>query len=149
MKLLAAGQLKVSNTMISPTGFPFKVAQVPGTISDESVYRARERRCDIGLLLVNYLTPDGKLGYRCPAEPVDAFVAKGGRVQNTVGRVCLCNALLAAAGFPQLRPGGYEEPPVVTLGENLDSAKELLAALPPGQETYTIGKAMLYLRGAV
>ncbi|MDO8804344.1 MAG: nitronate monooxygenase [Elusimicrobiota bacterium] len=148
MKLLAAGKLKVANTMISPTGFPFKVAQVPGTISDESVYRARERRCDIGLLLVNYLTPGGGLGYRCPAEPVDAFTAKGGRVQNTVGRVCLCNALLAAAGFPQLRPGGYEEPPVVTLGENLDSARDLLATLPPGQETYTIGKAMLYLRGA-
>jgi len=149
MKLLAAGGLKVTNTMVSPTGFPFKVAQVPGTISEEAVYLARERRCDIGLLQVNYLTPDGQLGYRCPAEPVDVFVAKGGRLQNTSGRVCLCNALLAACGLPQLRPGGYEEPPVVTLGEDLRSAHDLLAQLPPGQETYTIGKALLYLRGAV
>ncbi len=149
VKLLAAGELKVINSMVSPTGFPFKVAQVPGTISEEAVYRARERRCDIGLLLVNYLTPGGELGYRCPAEPVAAFTAKGGRVQNTVGRVCLCNALLAAAGFPQLRPGGYEEPPIVTLGEDLRSARELLAQLPPGQETYTIGKALLFLNSAV
>ena len=103
----------------------------------------------MGLLQVNYLTPSGELGYRCPAESVEAFTAKGGRVQNTVGRVCLCNALLAAAGFPQLRPGGYEEPPIVTLGENLDSAKELVDALPPGQESYTVGKALLYLRGTV
>mgnify|MGYP001618546061 FL=1 len=148
-KLLTAGKLKVANTMVSPTGFPFKVAQVPGTVSEETVYLARERRCDIGLLQVNYLTPGGELGYRCPAEPVDAFVAKGGRVQNTVGRVCLCNALLAAAGLPQLRPGGYEEPPIVTLGEDLRSARDLLALLPPGQEIYTIGKALLFLRGAV
>lgn len=148
VKLLKSGELKVSNTMVSPTGFPFKVAQVPGTISEEAVFRARTRVCDIGLLQANYILPDGGLGYRCPAEDVEVFVAKGGRVQNTVGRGCLCNALLAAAGVPQLRPGGYEEPPIVTLGEDLASAKELLAALPPGQETYTIGKALLYLRGA-
>ena len=147
VKMLAAGELRVENTMVSPTGFPFKVAQVPGTISEEAVFQARPRRCDIGLLQVNYLTPDGKLGYRCPAEPVDRFVAKGGRVQNTVGRGCLCNALLSAAGCPQVCPGGYVEPPIVTLGENLESAKELLAQLPPGQETYTIGKALNFLRG--
>lgn len=146
LKLLASGELKVGNTMVSPTGFPFKVAQVPGTVSEEAVYQARPRRCDIALLQVNYLTPDGGLGYRCPAEPVDAFVAKGGRVQNTIGRVCLCNALLAAAGCPQVCAGGYVEPPIVTLGEDLASAKELLAQLPAGQTAYTIGKALGFLR---
>jgi hypothetical protein len=79
---------------------------------------------------------------------VEAFKAKGGRVQNTVGRVCLCNALLAAAGVPQVCPGGYVEPPIVTLGEDLDSARELLAELPPGHETYSIGKALKFLREA-
>ena len=148
LKLLADGELKVSNSMISPTGFPFKVAQVPGTVSEESVYRGRKRRCDIGLLQVNYLTPEGELGYRCPAEPVDSFLAKGGRVQNTEGRVCLCNALLAAAGVAQVCPGGYVEPAIVTLGEDLDSVRELLAQLPPGHETYTIGKALKFLREA-
>ncbi|MCM2268177.1 MAG: hypothetical protein NDI60_10445 [Elusimicrobiales bacterium] len=146
LKLLRSGELKVTNSMVSPTGFPFKVAQVPGTVSEEAVYEARPRRCDIALLQVNYLTPDGQLGYRCPAEPVDAFVAKGGRVQNTVGRACLCNALLAAAGCPQVCSGGYVEPAIVTLGEDLESARELLAQLPAGQETYTIGKALNFLR---
>lgn len=147
LKLLAAGELKVTNALVSPTGFPFKVAQVPGTVSEEAVYRGRKRRCDIGLLQTPYLKPDGSLGYRCPAEPVDAFVAKGGRAQNTAGRVCLCNALLAAAAVPQVQPDGYMEPAIVTLGEDLASAKELIAALPPGHETYTIGKALKFLRG--
>jgi len=148
LKLLAGGELRVNNVMVSPTGFPFKVAQVPGTVSEPSVYLARERRCDIGLLQANYLTPEGDLGYRCPAEPVEAFKAKGGRVQNTAGRVCLCNALLAAAGMPQACPDGRTEPPIVTLGEDLDSARDLLAELPPGHETYSIGKALKFLRGA-
>lgn len=147
LKLLAAGELKVTNALVSPTGFPFKVARVPGTVSEEAVYRERKRRCDIGLLQTPYLKPDGSLGYRCPAEPVDAFVAKGGRAQNTAGRVCLCNALLAAAAVPQVHPDGYVEPPIVTLGEDLDSARELTASLPPGHETYTIGKALKFLRG--
>jgi len=146
LKLLAGGKLEISNLMVSPTGFPFKVAQVPGTISDEAVYLARERRCDIGLLQVNYLKPGGELGYRCPAEPVAAFIAKGGRAQNTEGRVCLCNALLAAAGLAQSRPDGYVEPPIVTLGEDLDSAKDLVAKLPAGQETYSIVQALKLLR---
>ncbi|OGR63906.1 MAG: hypothetical protein A2X31_10695 [Elusimicrobia bacterium GWB2_63_22] len=146
LKMLAAGELKVSNSIVSPTGFPFKVASVPGTISEEAVFNARPRRCDIGLLQVNYVTPEGELGYRCPAEPVDVFVAKGGRAKNAEGRGCLCNALLAATGFPQVCAGGYVEPPIVTLGEDLESARELLAQLPEGQETYTIGKVLGYLR---
>jgi len=148
LKMLAGGELKITNTLVSPTGFPFKVAQVPGTISEEAVYQARKRRCDVGLLQVNYLTPDGSLGYRCPAEPVETFLAKGGRVQNTEGRACLCNALLSACGFPQVCQGGYVEPAIVTLGEDLDSVRKLQAALPPGQETYTIGKALKHLREA-
>jgi NAD(P)H-dependent flavin oxidoreductase YrpB (nitropropane dioxygenase family) len=132
LKLLAEKKLEITNRLVSPTGFPFKVANVPGTVSEDSVYQERERVCDMGLLQVNYLTPQGELGYRCPAEPVSAFVAKGGREQNTVGRVCLCD--------------GREEPAIVTLGEDLVSAIELLASLPPGHETYSIGKALCYLR---
>ncbi len=146
LRLLARNELTVINTMVSPTGFPFKVAQLPGTLADKTVYQARKRVCDIGLLQANYVTPDGGLGYRCPAEPVDEFVRKGGRVQNTVGRGCLCNGLLAATGLPQVRAGGYTEPAIVTLGEDFRTARELLTQLPPGQETYTIGKLLQFLR---
>lgn len=146
LKLAAANELAVDNTMVSPTGFPFKVARIPGTISDPSVYQNRRRVCDIGLLQANYVAPDGGLGYRCPAESVEDFVAKGGRAQNTAGRGCLCNALLSACGLPQVRENGYVEPPIVTLGQDFRTVRELLAALPPGQETYAIGRLILFIR---
>ena len=146
LNLLKQDKLKVDNTMFSPAGFPFKVAQVQGTISDKTVRESRKRICDICLLQATYLTQEGSLGYRCPGESVKDFVAKGGRAQNTKGRICLCNALFSAAGFPQIQAGGYVEPPIVTLGEDLRSAKELLSQLSPGQETYTISKAIRYLR---
>lgn len=146
LKILSSGDLKVTNSIVSPTGFPFKVAQVPGTISEEAVLQARPCCCDIGLLQVNYLTPEGELGYRCPAEQVEVFVAKGGRAKNTEGRGCLCNALMAACGFPQIREGGYVEPPIVTLGEDLESARELLAQLSEGRESYSIGKALGFFK---
>jgi NAD(P)H-dependent flavin oxidoreductase YrpB (nitropropane dioxygenase family) len=145
-RLLAENKLAVTNTMVSPTGFPFKVAQIPGTISDRDVYESRKRICDIGLLQACYLKSDGTLGYRCPAEPVAEFVAKGGRIQNTAGRGCLCNGLLSAAGLPQIRHDSYIEPPIITLGEDFTLVREMLSQLSPGQDTYTIGKLMLRLR---
>ena len=147
LQLLKQNKLKIDNTMVSPAGFPFKVAQVQGTISDKTVYENRKRICDICLLQATYVMKNGSLGYRCPGESVKDFVAKGGRAQNTKGRVCLCNALFSAAGFPQVHADGYVEPPIITLGEDTASARELLSELSGGQETYTISKAIHYLRG--
>ena len=45
-------------------------------------------------------------------KPVDAFINKGGKESETVGRSCLCNNLGAAAGLPQIRKGGYLEPTI-------------------------------------
>ncbi len=149
LRMLASGELKVVNSHVSPTGFPFKVAQVPGTISDPAVYSKRRRVCDIGLLAAAYLAPNGGVEFRCPAEPLESFKAKGGRPQNTEGKVCLCNALLAAAGQPQRHPDGYPEPGIVTLGEDLAPVKDMIAGLPPGQEGYSIGKAIQYLKSGL
>ncbi|MCX5786792.1 MAG: nitronate monooxygenase [Elusimicrobia bacterium] len=146
LQMAVRNELVVKDTMVSPTGFPFKVAQIPGTISDKAVYSSRKRVCDICLLQTNYVTPEGGLGYRCPAELVSDFTAKGGRAQNTVGRACLCNGLLAAAGLAQIRADGYVEPPIVTLGDDFQTARELFSQLPQGQETYSIGKLILFLR---
>ncbi|MGA1311424.1 MAG: nitronate monooxygenase, partial [Candidatus Nanopelagicales bacterium] len=45
------GNLRVrTDHRASPTGFPFKVVELPGTIGDESVYKARPRLCDLGYL---------------------------------------------------------------------------------------------------
>ncbi len=146
LTLLAKGLLKVkTSARVSPSGFPFKVAQLGGTLSGEEVYEQRERLCDVGSLQSAYLTPQGNIAFRCPAEPIETYVRKGGKVQNTVGRVCLCNGLLASAGFAQTRTDGYSEPPIVTLGEMLEDARKLLENLPQGQASYTIGKALRYI----
>lgn len=87
----------------SPTGFPFKVAQVEGTLSDPKIYDARKRVCDLGYLRSAYKREDGSIGFRCSAEPVENYVRKGGKIEDTPKRVCLCNGLIAAAGFAQIR----------------------------------------------
>jgi NAD(P)H-dependent flavin oxidoreductase YrpB (nitropropane dioxygenase family) len=63
----------------SPTGFPFKVAVLPGTAAVPQVHAARPRLCDLGYLRVPYEKPGGGVGYRCPAEPVDDYLRKGAR----------------------------------------------------------------------
>lgn len=114
-----AGQAKVyTDAKASPTGFPFKVAELQGTLSDEQVYRQRTRICDLGFLREAYRKPDGSLGYRCAAEPEKAFLAKGGDPAALEGRKCLCNALVANIGMPQRLAHGASELPLVTLGDD-------------------------------
>ena len=60
------------------------------------------------------------------------FVRKGGDDADTVGRVCLCNALTADVGLGQTRAAGYVEDPLVTLGADLSGAARLLALHPHG-----------------
>jgi len=103
----------------SPTKFPFKVATLSGTLSDAKVYADRPRLCDLGYLRRAYRKPDGTLGYRCPGEPVEDFVRKGGAAEETTGRKCLCNSLLANIGLGQQRSNGYDEPPLLTAGDDL------------------------------
>jgi NAD(P)H-dependent flavin oxidoreductase YrpB (nitropropane dioxygenase family) len=130
---LIAGTLEVlTDAAASPTGFPFKVAQLDGSLSDPAVRGARPRLCDLGFLRSAFLKDDGRVGYRCPAEPVDMFVRKGGSAEDTAGRVCLCNALLADVGLGQTRPEGDPEEPLVTLGADLTGASRLAALHPDG-----------------
>ncbi|MGY4645726.1 nitronate monooxygenase [Cellulomonas sp. URHB0016] len=129
---LREGSLEVlTDAAASPTGFPFKVAQLDGSLSDPAVRAARPRLCDLGYLRTTYLKDDGRVGYRCPAEPVEQFVRKGGDIADTVDRVCLCNALSADVGLGQTRADGRAEEPLVTLGADLTGASRL-AELHPG-----------------
>jgi len=130
---LAAGELIVrTDPLASPTGFPFKVATLPGTMSEAEVYAARPRLCDLSYLRVPYEREPGDLGYRCPAEPVHMYVRKGGDVADTVGRKCLCNGLVAGVGLGQTRHDGYQELPIVTLGADLDGVRQMLSDRPEG-----------------
>jgi len=142
---LAEGRLEVrTDPRASPTGFPFKVATLPGTQSDPEVYAARPRLCDIGHLRVPFEKEQGSLGYRCPSEPVHMWLKKGGAEPETVGRKCLCNALLADVGLGQERKDGYRETPLATLGADLDGVAKLLATHPDG---WTAAEAVAHLIG--
>jgi NAD(P)H-dependent flavin oxidoreductase YrpB (nitropropane dioxygenase family) len=130
---LRAGTLEVlTDAAASPTGFPFKVAQLEGSLSDADVREARPRLCDLGYLRAPYLRPDGRVGFRCPAEPVALYVRKGGNAADTAGRACLCNALTADVGLGQVRAGGTPEEVLVTLGTDLDGVSRLSDLHPAG-----------------
>ncbi len=113
-----AGTLNIRTDFnLSPTGFPFKVVELAGTVSDEAIYAARERICDLGYLRQLYAKGESKVGYRCPGEPEKNFVKKGGTTEGTIGKRCLCNELLATVGLGQTRDG-VSEPPIVTSGDD-------------------------------
>ena len=134
LKEAAAGTAEVfTDPLASPTGFPFKVARLEGTLSDGGAYGERRRVCDLGYLREAYVTADGRPGYRCAAEPEASYVAKGGSEEETAGRKCLCNALLANVGYAQLREGARAELALVTVGDDLETVTQFLQ---PGQESY-------------
>lgn len=147
LQQVADGTVEVrTDWRASPTGFPFKVVEISGTVSDPEVLAERRRVCDLAVLRMPYKTPEGSIGYRCPAEPERAYTdVKGGWAPNLEGRICLCNGLLATAGLAQIRPSGYVEPPVITGGSDYRPVEDVLATVPAGQEFYTAGDVIDYL----
>jgi NAD(P)H-dependent flavin oxidoreductase YrpB (nitropropane dioxygenase family) len=130
---IRTGSLRVrTDPLASPTGFPFKVAEVAGTLSDAEAYAQRERLCDLGFLRSPYLREDDAIGYRCPAEPEHMYVRKDGSTDDLAGRKCICNGLTAAVGLGQTRKDGYQELPIVTLGADTTGAARLLQRHPEG-----------------
>jgi nitronate monooxygenase len=123
-----------TDPLASPTGFPFKVAQLEGTTSAPNIYEARNRTCDLGYLREPYAVGEGEIGYRCSAEPVDNYLAKGGKIEDTMGRKCLCNTLMANIGLAQTRRDGSVEPALITVGDDLNTIARFLA---PGRESYS------------
>lgn len=128
----------VTDPRASPTGYPFKVVRWAG---DEASASVRTRKCDLGYLRTAYRDGNGRVGYRCPAEPVDTYVKKGGAVADTEGRQCLCNGLTSNIGQPQLREGGFEEPPLLTSGDDLLSIQTFLGS----RTRYTASDVIDYL----
>ena len=121
-KVISSDSINIkTDPLASPTGFPFKVADIAGSLSDNEIYNKRQRVCNLGYLRTAYEKDDGSIGYRCAAEPVEMYVKKGGREENTRGRKCLCNALMAAAGFPLTCKSGEEEKPLITMGDDYKS----------------------------
>jgi NAD(P)H-dependent flavin oxidoreductase YrpB (nitropropane dioxygenase family) len=112
------GELVIrTDPKVSPTGFPFKVAQLQDTLSDAGIYSGRRRECDLGFLRELVRGKDGRIVHLCRSEPVRNYEAKGGDPADTEGSGCICNALLATNGRAQINHG-REEPPIVTLGDD-------------------------------
>lgn len=132
----------------SPTGFPFHVAELPGTWTDPAAVEARQPVCDLGVLRSAYRTEEGTVDFRCPAEPKAQYLRKGGREANTEGRVCLCNALLATCGFPARRKGGVVEAPLLTSGSDLAPVVELMRRGSVEGAAYSARDVIDYLLGA-
>jgi len=138
--LTAARQERLSvrtDIRASPTGFPFKLAMVDGL---PVLNTPRKRVCDLGYLRSAHREDDGRLTYRCAAEPVDTFVAKGGALEDTEGRQCLCNALMGCIGMGQQRDG-YIEPPLITSGDDVINIMRFLQ----GRDSYSAADALAYL----
>lgn len=122
---------------LSPTGFPFKVVDLQGTIADRTVLAERKRLCDQGLLLRPYVDDSGKIGFRCPAEPIDNYIKKGGKEVDTVGAECLCNGLLSTT-----TKATVDAPSVITLGDDVSFVRALI---DNEEGTYGVADVMKYL----
>jgi len=131
-----------SDPIASPAGFPFKVVQLEDTLSDCTTYEKRARVCDLGYLRHAYKMPDDTLGWRCPSEPVEDYVRKGGEETDTHGRKCICNGLMANIGLGQTQRDGQQEKPLITSGDDVENVARFLE---PGAQTYKAADVIEYL----
>ncbi len=131
-----------TDPVASPTGFPFKLLSISGTLTEPGIYRERRRQCDLGYLREAYERQDGSVGWRCPAEDPQTYVRHGGALDDTVGRRCICNALMANIGLAQVRGEGGEELPLLTCGNDLSCIVE---ALRSDSTSYKASEAIDFL----
>ena len=67
---------------------------------------------------------------------------KGGAEEDTIGRKCLCNALISNIGLPQTQRNGEIERELITSG---DDVADVARFLPPDRETYSALDVIDYL----
>ncbi len=132
-----------TDPLASPSGFPFKVVQKENTLSEETNYLARPRKCDLGYLRTAYRQDDGKVGLRCAAEPIETFLKKGGQLEETKGRKCLCNGLFSAVGQAQTQESGYHEMEIMTAGDEIANLKRYI---PHGKNSYSVIDVLDFLK---
>jgi len=117
---ILGGARAYTSARASPARLPFKELQISGTMSSQEVYAERRRVCNLGFLVEVY-EEGNKLLTRCSAEPEEVYVKKGGLLEDTIGRKCLCNNLLATIGL-----NTPDEKPLVTSGADLTAVKDLV-----------------------
>jgi len=139
LESIQQGELRVkTDAKASPTGFPFKLANVRGSVAEPSIYEERGRVCDLGVLRETYQKPDGSIGFRCPAEPEGIYASKGGNPAQGNERLCLCNSLCASVGIGQVRHG-VAEPPLVTIGDDFSTVRQFISI---GKQSYSAAEVV-------
>lgn len=128
-----------TDALASPTGFPFKVVQMLGTISEQAIFKSRTRICNRKGLIVPHQMQSGRIVYRCSAEPIADYEAKEGRREDAENSACLCNALLTTT-----RLGDVVEPAIITLGDRVSFLDHLTKG---PEDSYTAAQALDYLLG--
>lgn len=127
LETVKQGTAKVfTHPRISPTGYPFKMGMLSGTLSENSIFKLRKRVCNVGFLSTLFKSNDGKIDRRCPAENEAVFARKGGNTSLSTDARCLCNALLANIGLGMKYASGYLEAPLLTVGSHIESLKKLI-----------------------
>lgn len=128
--------------MASPTGFPLQLVQLEGSLTDPEVYKGRKRVCNAGYLVeARGLDEKGNMIFACPAEPLKAYIRKGGKEEEAENRMCICNGSSASSGYGK-KEG---EPRMFTLGKDLSPVEDLLAQNPDG---YTADDVVGYVLGS-
>lgn len=145
-RLAYNGELKIyRDGRASPTGYPINIPSLEGTNSDPALYLERDRVCNLGYLRTPYRKSDGTIGFRCPAEPVDEYLKKGGKEEDTVGRKCICNGLCAVVGKAQVAKGGDSfERPIATLGKDVSFLPRIMR---DEDDCYTAEEFLAFLLG--
>ena len=122
-----------------PSRWPSSRGRSPSrTSTKRGIGAATSATCEL------YRRADGRLGYRCPAEPAEDYVRKGGRVEDTAGRKCVCNGLVATVGLGQWR-GTRPEPALVTAG---DDARGLGRFMRGGRSSFSASDVIACLLDA-
>ncbi len=118
------GGLKIhTDFQASPTGYPFKI--VDNALDVETLMPSTANNvCDLGYLREVMLNTEGKIEFRCPAENPKNYLRKGGTLEETLGRQCLCNGLMATAGMAQVRKNTQIKP-FLTAGTNFNFLNKL------------------------
>jgi len=135
-----------TDPVASPTGFPFKVVKLEGTVSETEDYEDRERVCDLGYLRTAFKRKDGSVGFRCPGEPENVYLQKEGKIEDTPGRKCICNGLMATIGLAQTQKNGDIEKPIVTSGDDLARIGHFLKE---GKLSYSAAEVIQFLLSAM
>ncbi|WP_269526161.1 nitronate monooxygenase [Coraliomargarita parva] len=136
IELYRSGNLDViTDYQASPTGYPFKRVDLACNDGEEPRYP-----CDLGYLRQLYRTESGEVGYRCPVAPAHVYEKKGGSAEETVGKRCLCNGLMASIGLAQVKDGAPVQP-LVTWGEDMSFLDAFASEAP-----IRVSDLVVYLR---